>query len=62
MKQFIGAVAFYLFATAVGIALILLGGWLDSVASSEPVVIKKEKVVTCEPVGKGWSKCSTEWI
>lgn len=62
MKQFIGAVAFYIFATAVGIALILLGAWLDSVAIIEPVVIKREKVVTCAQIGKGWSKCETEWI
>jgi hypothetical protein len=62
MKQFIGAVAFYIFATAVGIALILLGAWLDSMATGEPVVIKKEKYVTCAPIGKGWSKCETEWI
>ena len=62
MKQFIGAVLFWIFATAVGIALILLGAWLDSVATGEPVVIKKEKYVTCEPVEKGWSKCETEWI
>jgi hypothetical protein len=62
MKQFFGAIAFYLFATAVAIGLIFLGAWLDSVSIGEPVVIKKEKYVTCEPVGKGWSKCSTEWI
>jgi len=62
MKQFIGAVAFYIFATAVGIALILLGAWLDSMATGEPVVIKKEKITTCAPIGKGWSKCETEYI
>lgn len=62
MKQFIGAVAFYIFATAVGIALILLGAWLDSVATGEPVVIKREKIVECQPTSKGWSVCKTEWI
>lgn len=62
MKQFIGAVLFWIFAATVGIALILLGAWLDSMATGEPVVIKKEKYVTCAQIGKGWSKCSTTWI
>jgi hypothetical protein len=62
MKQILGAIAFYLFAMAVGISLILLGSWLDSVDTGEPVAVKKEKIVTCEPAAKGWSKCKTEWI
>lgn len=61
-KNFIWCVIFSLGVCAVAIGLLMLGAWLDASATDTDVILKKEKVVTCEPAGKGWSKCQTTWI
>jgi len=45
---------------AVAILLLMLGSWMGGEAEAK--VKGKEKIVTCAPIGKGWSKCETEWI
>lgn len=62
IKEFVWLVTFSLGVCAVTIALLMLGAWLDASATGTEVIIKREKVVTCEPAGKGWSKCKTTWI
>jgi len=62
MKEIFYTMLVLLGTTVVALALLFLGAWLDAGLEPDQVIIKPEKVVTCEPVGKGWSKCSTEWI
>lgn len=62
IRQFIWCVIFSIGVCAVTIGLLVLGAWLDASATGTDVLIKPEKVITCEPTSKGWSKCNTTWI
>lgn len=62
IKHFIWCVIFSLAVCAVTIGLLVLGAWLDASATGTDVILKPEKVITCEPTSKGWSKCNTTWI
>ena len=62
IRQLIWCVIFSIGVCAVTIGLLVLGAWLDASATGTDVFIKPEKIVTCEPTSKGWSKCNTTWI
>lgn len=62
IKHLIWCVIFSLGVCAVTIGLLVLGAWLDASATGTDVLIKPEKIVTCEQTSKGWSKCQTTWI
>jgi hypothetical protein len=61
-KSLLFCVIFSLGVCVVAIGLLMLGAWLDASATGKDVIIKLEKVVTCEPTGKGWVTCKEEWI
>jgi len=61
-KSLLFCVIFSLGVCAVTIGLLVLGAWLDASATGTDVLIKPEKIVTCEPISKGWHKCNTTWI
>jgi len=62
MKEIFYTMLILLGTTVVALGLLFLGAWLDAGLEPDQVIIKKEKVITCAPIGKGWSKCETEWI
>lgn len=62
IKHFIWCVIFSLGVCAVTIGLLVLGAWLDASATDTDVIIKREKVIECQPTAKGWYKCQTTWI
>lgn len=62
IKEIVWFVTFSLGVCTVTIGLLVLGAWLDASATDTDVIIKRDKIVTCEPTLKGWSKCNTTWI
>lgn len=58
LKEIAWCVATMLGIVIVTLLLLMLGAALGEEVKPTP----KEKIITCEPVGKGWSKCKTEWI
>jgi hypothetical protein len=62
MKEILYTTLVLIVTCIVAVGLLFLGAWLDAGLEPSQVIIKKEKVVTCAPIGKGWSKCETEWI
>jgi len=62
MKEVFYSMIFMLGVAVVAICLLFLGAWLDAGLEPDQVIIKKEKVVECQPTSKGWYVCKTEWI
>ena len=62
IKSIAWCVIFSLGVCAVTIGLLVLGAWLDASATDTDLIIKREKVIECQPTAKGWSKCQTTWI
>jgi hypothetical protein len=62
MKQFFYIFMISLVTASVSLGLLFLGAWLDAGLEPSQVIIKKEKVIECQPTSKGWSVCKTEWI
>lgn len=61
-KSLLFCVIFSLGVCAVTIGLLVLGAWLDASATDTDVILKREKIVNCEPANKGWSKCQATWV
>ena len=61
-KSLLFCVIFSVSICAVTIGLLVLGAWLDASATDTDVIIKREKVIECQPTAKGWYKCQTTWV